>query len=179
MRPTPQSYANVKSVCQLASVLLCLLFIALSTHAQSGPSLLLRNAMIMDPAGETTSVNVSLLVTGGILELVTADDIDRPEGVRSYDAAKGFVLGALNLGEPASFMILNGDPRKDVSLILDTKQYSDFAVYKGDVVRNSLAPHKLAQNTNNSQNQRRWLAYTPVPPDYSIVLNLLTILAAE
>jgi phosphate-selective porin OprO/OprP len=146
------------------------LFIAQASYAQPSESLVVSNAMIMDPGDNATSVRVNLVITNGVLEIITEDIPNVTNEYRSLDASGGFVVGSLNLGEPASFMILKGDPRKDILLLLDTKKYADFAVYKGEVVKNTLAHLTTANRKSDKTKERGWLAYTPpplaVPLDY-------------
>ncbi len=140
-------------------------------HAAREPeSLLLRNVSLINPDNPAELLAVNILIVDGELDLVTEDLIALEEADITYDGRGGVVLGQLNLGEPASFMVLGGDPRKDVDLLLDTKTHGIFAVRRGEVVRNRL----LAMIDETPDERRRaeggWLAYAPpplaVPLDY-------------
>jgi phosphate-selective porin OprO/OprP len=180
--PTRQQYLSIRSwfFCLAGIVaysrylklipMLTALFLAQASYGQPSESLVVNNAMIMDPGDNTTSVRVNIVITNGVLEIVTEDIPNVTDEYRSLDASEGFVVGSLNLGEPASFMILKGDPRKDIVLLLDTKKYSEFAVYKGKVVKNTLTHLTTANKKSDDTKKRGWLAYTPpplaVPLDY-------------
>ncbi|NIL95554.1 MAG: hypothetical protein GTO71_14280, partial [Woeseiaceae bacterium] len=61
-------------------------------------------------------VPVNLLVRGNKLELVSQDPIPTPEGLIALDAEGGYLIGSLQLGDPPSFIILDGDPREDIDI---------------------------------------------------------------
>lgn len=146
------------------------LLVAHNSYSQNPDSLLLQNAMIMNPADNDTSLRVTLYIENGVLEIVTEETPGLSDKYRIFDAKGGFVVGSLSLGEPASFMLLNGDPRKDIALLLDTKQHSKFAIYKGEVMKNTLSPPQSAERESADNKRTEWLAYTPpplaVPMDY-------------
>ena len=104
----------------------------------TGPDILVRNATLIDPTGNTEDRTVNLLIRNGKLDLITEDKISRDEADRAIDAGSGFVLGKLVVGEAPNFMILREDPRENFEVLLDTRAYADFAVYDGVVVRNRL-----------------------------------------
>ena len=47
-------------------------------------------------------------------------------------------MGKLEIGEPANFLILDGDPRENFEIRLDTATYARFAIRDGVIARNRL-----------------------------------------
>ncbi len=107
---------------------------ALSIRADT-QTILLRNVTLVDRQGAADK-QVSILIKDAVLDIITEDLIPIDEADESYDAGGGVILGQLNLGEPASFMILDTDPRRDFKVLLDTKTHVSFAIAGGEVVRN-------------------------------------------
>ena len=133
----------------------------LPAHAAEGQSILLKNVSLIDPAGAGGPLTVNILIEDGKLELVTQDAVSSQKIDSSYDIAGGVVLGTLSLGEPASFLILDGDPRENVELLLDTRTHARFAIHQGEVLKNTYAP--ASRKSEDEGKQQGWLAYTPPP----------------
>ena len=152
---------------RLTIFLLALLILAGMPGLEAQPSatpddILLRNVILIDPTGQTQDRSVNILIRAGKLNLVTEDKVPGDEAAQVIDAANGFVLGKLVVGEPPNFMILSDDPRENFEVLLDTKTYANFAVHDGVVVRNRLSeiwPEAVADEPKKSG----WLAYTPPP----------------
>ncbi|MEP1472512.1 MAG: porin [Halieaceae bacterium] len=146
-------------------------WVSLSVLAQPGnPSILLRNVSLPDEAtGAYKTVNV--LVRDNKLDIITEDLIPLDEADEVYDAAGGVILGQLTLGGEASFMVLDGDPRKDIDILLDTKTHATFAMRRGEVVRNRFVMMLEETPEEKKRTQGGWLAYAPpplaVPLDYT------------
>lgn len=134
---------------------------ALPTPAGEGQKILLQNVGLIDPADPGATVTVNIVIEDGKLELVTQDPVSSQEFNSSYDIEGGVVLGPLSLGEPASFLILDGDPRENVALLLDTRTHARFAIHHGEVLKNN---YPLARRESADEGkQQGWLAYTPPP----------------
>ena len=153
---------NLRFVPALAA----LLFIGV-VHAQQSVEphdLLIRNATLLDPTGDTTDRMVSLLIRNGELEIITEDTIRGEDVDEVIDANAGFIIGNLEIGAAPNFMILRADPREDFQVLLDTKKYASFAMHDGQIVKNELAPALEPEPDEQQQKQRAsWLAYTPPP----------------
>ncbi len=100
--------------------------------------ILIRNVTVIDQSKATEDVVVSILIKKKKLELVTRDKVSMKEADITLDARGGFILGQLEVGSMAGFIILDQDPRTNVDIVLDTKSYAVFAVSKGEVVLNKL-----------------------------------------
>ena len=100
--------------------------------------ILIRNVTVIDQSRATEDVVVSILIKKKKLELVTRDKVSMKEADITLDARGGFILGQLELGSMAGFIILDQDPRTNADIVLDTKSYAVFAVSKGEVVLNKL-----------------------------------------
>ena len=121
--------------------------------------ILIRNVSIPDRQDDSKVVVVSILIEDKLLEMVTRDRIPLGEADISFDAGGGFILGTLEVGSPAGFIILAQDPRDDIEVILDTKDHAVFAIAKGEVVLNKL----IRIDVDIDEQPRGWLSYSPPP----------------
>lgn len=145
------------------SVLVCLWIPALGVvEAADAEKILIRNLRLIDRTGQTEDRQVSILIRGSKLDLVTPDEIPLDDGTIGYEAENGVVMGVLDIGKPANFMILDQDPREDIEVLLDTKQHVVFAIRNGKVVRNTLARIARAE-PEEVERKPRWIAYEPPP----------------
>jgi len=121
--------------------------------------IMIRNVTVIDQAGKSEDMVVSILIEQKILELVSQDKIPLSEADISFDAKGGFILGTLDVGSPASFIILDQDPRANSDVILDTKSHAVFAVSKGKVVLNKL----IRIDVDEKEHISGWRSYAPPP----------------
>jgi len=126
-------------------------------------TVLVKNVILVDSDGEGEDQVVSLLIKNGELEMVTKDPGPEKEIDLVVDAQRGIILGKLNVGEPASFMILDEDPRINFDALLDTQTHAVFVLKEGDIVRNRLLPAPLEPEDTTSEKPKEWFAYN-VPP---------------
>ena len=80
-------------------------------------NLILYGVMLSDQAVEGQFRKINIRIEAGLVENVTEDEIPVKEGASVYDAKSGYVVGHLSLGQPATFLIMNGDPRNIPSRI--------------------------------------------------------------
>jgi phosphate-selective porin OprO/OprP len=132
-------------------------------QAQDGASILLRNATLINQEGGQDKVIVNILITDSKLDIITEDLIPIEDADVSYDAAGGVVLGDLILGKPANFLILRGDPRQNVKLLLDTKTHATFAIHQGRVIKNTFVTILEETPEEKKRVSQGWLAYAPPP----------------
>ena len=110
---------------------------------------------------DAEEVAINLMVRDNKLAIISKDDIPIPENIVALDGNKGYIVGNLALGEPPSFMILDGDPRVDFEVLLDVDTRAVFALVNGEVRFNRL---QLAADMFEPQADRRgWHAYEPPP----------------
>lgn len=121
--------------------------------------IMIRNVTVIDQAGDSKDVVVSILIDQKKLVLVTQDKIALTKADIAFDAKGGFILGQLDIGSAAAFIILDQDPRTNVDVMLDTKTYALFAVSKGEVVLNKL----LRIDVDSEEQIRGWQSYAPPP----------------
>jgi phosphate-selective porin OprO/OprP len=133
---------------------------SVQAQADGAESVLIRDVRLIDREGEAEDVMANILIKKGRLDLVTKDRIPSSEADLALDAKEGILLGKLELGEPASFVILDEDPRENVEILLDTATHIRFAIVKGEILRNNLSPVTAAEE---EVEKRGWLAYTPPP----------------
>lgn len=122
-------------------------------------NILIRNVTVIDQTGKTDDVVVSIFIKQKKLELVTKDKIELTKADIVFDAKGGYILGQLELGSLAGFIILDQDPRTNVDVMLDTRTYGVFAVSKGEVVLNKLKRIDI----DSSEQIRNWQSYSPPP----------------
>ena len=120
-------------------------------------NILIRNVTVIDQERKSEDVVVSILIRDKKLKLVTRDKIELKEADIAFDAKGAFILGKLEVGNPAGFIILDRDPRTNDEVMLDTRSYAVFAVSKGEVVLNKL----LRIDVDSSEQVRGWQSYTP------------------
>ncbi|MCD4736728.1 MAG: hypothetical protein K8R53_11840 [Bacteroidales bacterium] len=121
--------------------------------------IIIRNVTVIDQSGKSKDAVVSILIDQKKLVLVTQDKIALTKADITFDANGGFILGQLDIGNIATFIILDQDPRTNVDVMLDTKTYSLFAVSKGEVVLNKL----LRIDVDSEEQIRGWQSYAPPP----------------
>lgn len=144
----------------LVALALC---IARPAGAQQDSSILLRNATLIRPDGDHSTILVNILIKDSKLDILTEDPISLDEADVSYDAGGGVVLGELKLGKPASFLILRGNPRENVKLLLDTKTHATFAIHQGEVIKNTFVTLIEESPEEKERAAEGWLAYSPPP----------------
>ena len=144
-------------------IFLSLLVVSGSAVAEQEPeeSLLVKNVLLADPDGEDQLV--SLLVKKGQLEMVTRESGPESEINLLVYAQRGTVLGKLKIGEPASFMVLDEDPRVNFDALLDTQTHAVFVLKEGVIVRNRLLPAPLEPEASESKKPSEWFAYSAPP----------------
>ncbi len=119
--------------------------------------ILIRNVTVIDQTGKTGDVVVNILMKGMKLELVTQDKIALTKADIAFDANGGYILGKLELGNLAGFIILNQDPRTNDDVMLDTRAHAVFAVSKGELVLNKL----VRIDVDPDEQIRNWRSYAP------------------
>jgi phosphate-selective porin OprO/OprP len=144
-------------------MLVLLLIIVMPAVAQQEQSILLRNATLINQGGEQDKITVNILIKDSKLDIITEDLIPIENAEVSYDAAGGVVLGELKLGEPANFLILRGDPRQNIKLLLDTKAHATFAIHQGNVVKNTFVTIIKETPEEEARASQGWLAYAQPP----------------
>jgi hypothetical protein len=91
---------------------------------------------------------------------MTKDEVPTTVADLALDARHGYLIGKVQIGEPATFLILAADPREDVEVLLDTNRYAVFAIKQGSIARNVL---ETAGETAEAPKTGGWLGYTPPP----------------
>ena len=92
---------------------LCLAAFILNGWAEAATTnVLVRNVSLIDAGGSSESRTVNILIRDGRLDLISKDPIPVDGVTQKYEAAKAVVLGKLILEEPASFLIVDGEPRE-------------------------------------------------------------------
>ena len=140
------------------------------TTGKSYQSVLLRNVQLINPENPGEQLQVNILVRNNLLDLVSQDLISLDEAEITFDARGGTVLGQMSLGEPANFMVMDGNPQNDIDILLDTKTHALFAMRNGAVLRNRLEIVSGETPEEKARASGGWLAYSPpplaVPLDY-------------
>ena len=143
---------------------LLLIFLAATATAQvvDPQNVVIRNVHVAAPGADDVPIN--LLIRDNKLELASKDEIPTPEGFVALDGEGGYLIGALGLGEEPSFIILDGDPREDFDVLLDTDTHAVFAVHAGTLRKNTLLyASGTLDEPEEEPKKASWLAYTPPP----------------
>jgi phosphate-selective porin OprO/OprP len=120
-------------------------------------NILIRNVIVIDQTGQAEDVMVELLLKQGKLSLVSQNKIALKEADIAFDANGGYILGQLEVGNTAGFIIMDQDPRTNADVMLDTRTYSVFAVSKGEVILNKL----VRIDVDPKEQVSGWQSYAP------------------
>ena len=155
-------------MCTRSLAVRTLIFLALSmivvvqTEGAELQNLLIKNVYINSPQDEAEPDLTNIRIRDGLLNLVSKDKIKEDEGARTLDAGGSYVLGILNVGAPAKFMILDEDPVADVMILLATERHVVFAINDGEILINRLVD-PVPEPPTPEDNEDQWLAYDPPP----------------
>ncbi|KKK54703.1 hypothetical protein LCGC14_3082030, partial [marine sediment metagenome] len=139
-----------------------LLSLLLWLPAAIAESIVLRNVSMLTQDESKEPFTVNILIKDRLLELISESEIPLDQADKTYNANGGYILGQLNLAQPARFLILSEDPKKDFRIFLDTKRYASFAIHDGRIRRNYL--RRITEDSQpNTAAKRGWSAYTPPP----------------
>jgi phosphate-selective porin OprO/OprP len=122
-------------------------------------TILIRNVHLFEGTGTVEPVLVNVVIKKGRLKLISKDRIPTSQADLVFDGAGGTLLGRLDTGDLAGFMILDQDPRENVEVLLDTAAHARFAILKGEIVLNNL----VATADTDDEPERKWLGYQPPP----------------
>lgn len=151
-------------VCMGLLIFVIVLMPALGTAKSSeSENILIRNVRLIDRSGQAEDQSVNILIKETKLNIITKDEIELKEGLIGFDAQNGVLMGNLDIGQPANFMIIDKNPRDDFEVLLDTKTHVVFAIRNGTIVRNALPLVTAAEPEPEEKKAPRWLAYTPPP----------------
>ncbi len=129
--------------------------------------IVIRNITFVDPAKKNKSTTANLVITNKLFDLVTQDDIDVGHGDIIFDAQNGFILGSLESGEIANFLVLDANPHENIEALLDTKKHVLLAIHNGVIIRNNLRAESnisaIAEQKRVKPKRTGWLSYTPPP----------------
>ncbi len=146
----------------LLAILLLVPVRCLFGATENGRRVLVKNVRVAATDEESQDVTVNLLVVGGVLEIVTQDELPTDEADTVVDCRGNILLGVLKIAEPANFVVLDGDPRKDMGVLLDTKGHTLLAVRDGKLVKNTL-PVASPFEPQKEEKKPGWIGYTPPP----------------
>lgn len=144
--------------------IVCLILISIPVFSQSNTkhnTLLIRNVRIIEKGDSLDDVKVSILIKDGNLHLITKDKIPIKDANIAFDAKNGIIMGNLEVGEEAGFMIVGDDPRENIDVLLDSKSHTIFAIYNGQIVLNALS--KIQVETTEKRRFSGWRSYAPPP----------------
>ena len=139
---TKVQFVNSQYIRLTALVFVLLLCATAPRYARAAEiaDLVIQNFHIIEAgaSADTETETASLKVTDNKLVLVSKDAIPTDDDAKTYDAAGGYLLGNLVVGEVPNFIILTRNPAVHMDVLLDTKPHISFAVDKGELARNSL-----------------------------------------
>ena len=153
---------------RMTACVACLLTVAMLSvaTADDGEGLLIKNASFVNPSDSSRTETLNLLIKQGNLSLVTTDRVSESSVDQVVDAKGGIILGRLDIGAPASFMIIDEDPRINFDALLDTRQHAVLVLKRGEIVVNKLTstPEPADGVAIDIPDQPRpWFAYAAPP----------------
>lgn len=127
--------------------------------------IIIYNVTFLDPSGDNDPAVANLIIKDKLFDIATLDDIEVANTDIIFDAENGFLIGSLEPGKVANFLILSKDPHKDIEALLDTKKHILLAIRDGVIIRNNLKDQVTAINKKKKSKPKKsgWLAYTPPP----------------
>ena len=90
-----------------------------AAESSAPETVLVRNVTLINQEGQAEDVIVNILIRNSKLDVVTKDEIPVDTAELALDAQQGILMGQLTPGQPAGFLILDGDPRDDFQILLD------------------------------------------------------------
>lgn len=132
--------------------------------AYTKPIMLIRNIHLIDPSSHKKDILANVLIVDYKVAIVSKDAIPVNDTMHIIDANKGYLLGQLKLGEPATFMVFSQDPRIHQHILLDTKEHAYLTFLQGVVLNNRYGAQSIDEiPEKDRKTPRGWLAYTPPP----------------
>ena len=129
--------------------------------------IVIQNVTFVDPDNGGKSTTANLVITNKLFDFVSQNDIEVSHRDIIFDAQNGFILGSLESGKTANFIILDADPHNDVEALLDTKKHILLALHNGVIIRNNLKAESnisaFAEQQKTKPRRAGWLSYTPPP----------------
>jgi len=129
--------------------------------------IVLQNVTFVDPDNDGKSTTANLVITNKKFDFVTQNDVEVSHRDIIFDAQNGFILGSLESGKTANFIILDADPHSNVEALLDTKKHVLLAIHNGVIIRNNLKKESnisaYAELQKKKPKRAGWLSYTPPP----------------
>lgn len=133
--------------------------------AEMSQKIVITNVTFTSPTKDKKKTVATLIIKDKLFDVVTQDEIKIASTDIVFDAQQGFILGTLEPGKIANFMILDNDPHIDIEVLLDTKKHVLLAIRNGIIIRNNL---KIESNISSSSppikkktKRAGWIAYTP------------------
>ena len=154
-----------KVIIRLLTSFFYLLLVSESTFGQASlqiyQNFIIKNVRMIDRDGKTEDMIVNIIVKESKLFLITKDKLTIESEEIAFDAKEGILLGTLNIGDQAKFMIVNEDPRENIEVLLDTKSHTVFAVYDGKIAVNKLT--QIGGEVSEKEAFKLWRSYAPPP----------------
>ncbi len=143
-------------------IVLVLLLSILSAEAREvgKQDIIVRNGTIEGQAGYTGDVVVNIVIRDGKLDFLTKDKLHERDVGLVLDADGGFILGKLEIGQAANFVVMSSNPRENLDVFLDSRNYVIFAIQDGLVVINRLTP-LIAEEADKEQLHDKSREYLP------------------
>ncbi|MEE9368908.1 MAG: hypothetical protein V3V05_08585 [Pontiella sp.] len=127
----------------------------MATSSFAVENIIIRNAVLVDRSDAEADKVVNLLIKQGKLSLVTVGSAPEMDEAQVVDARMGFILGRLDIGQLATFMILDQDPSTNFDALLDTQTHGVFVIKDGEILRNRLIQVVAKEKNGNGLRTRR------------------------
>lgn len=132
---------------------------------QISQKIVITNVTFISPTKDKKKTLASLIIQDKLFDLVTQDEVKVKKSDIVFDAQQGFILGTLEPGTIANFMILDDDPHENIEILLDTKKHVLLAIRNGIIIRNNLKKESNITSASPVKKKKTkragWIAYTP------------------
>ena len=99
--------------------------------------IVIRNVTLPNSDNAAEGMIMNIQIKNGVLDIITEDPISS-EGIdRKFNAQEGPIIGPIEIGDTANFLILSPDV-DPIRAILDTRLYARFVIVQGAIVKNTL-----------------------------------------
>ena len=136
------------------------------TPGSNDVTILVKNAILVDSNGEGGDQQINLFIKNGILKMVSADTVPEESFDFVIDARQGYILGELDVGNLANFIILDKNPIEHFETLLDTKTHATLVIREGIIVLDRLNPlsknpKKEVKNSPKKESSKNLQKTTP------------------
>jgi phosphate-selective porin OprO/OprP len=152
---------SVNWALMLGFLLLCVSSVA-GAQTVDDEIIVIRNVTLPTSDNADEGITINIQIKDGVLDIITEDSISGEEIDRKFNAQEGPIIGPMEIGDAANFLILSPDV-DPISAILDTRTHARFVIVQGTIVKNTLPLITGTTVEERRAESQGWLSYTPPP----------------